>query len=50
VVFTPHIGSATREASQRMAKRCLSNIEFAERGEYEKMDLVARPGPAFANL
>jgi phosphoglycerate dehydrogenase-like enzyme len=47
VIFTPHIGSTTSEASLRMAKRCLSNIEFAGRGEYEKMDLVARPGPAY---
>jgi phosphoglycerate dehydrogenase-like enzyme len=44
MVFTPHIGSTTNEASRRMAERCLSNIEFAESGEYEKMDLVARPG------
>lgn len=43
VIFTPHIGSTTNEASRRMAKRCLDNIEFAERGEYEKMDLVAGP-------
>jgi len=43
VVITPHIGSTTSEANRRMAKRCLSNIEFAERGEYEKMDIVACP-------
>jgi phosphoglycerate dehydrogenase-like enzyme len=43
VIFTPHIGSATSEASQRMAKRCLSNIEFAEKGEYGKMDIVVCP-------
>jgi phosphoglycerate dehydrogenase-like enzyme len=47
VIFTPHIGSTTSGASQRMAERCLRNIEFAERGEYEKMDLVARPGLVF---
>jgi phosphoglycerate dehydrogenase-like enzyme len=46
VVFTPHIGSTTSEASRRMAERCLCNIEFAERGESEKMDLVARPKQA----
>ena len=43
VILTPHIGSTTSEASRRMAKRCLSNIEFAERGEYGKMDIVACP-------
>jgi phosphoglycerate dehydrogenase-like enzyme len=43
VVFTPHIGSMTSEASRRIAERCLCNIEFAERGEYGKMDIVACP-------
>ena len=43
VVLTPHTGSTTREATRRMAKRCLSNIEFAEKEEYEKMDVVVRP-------
>jgi phosphoglycerate dehydrogenase-like enzyme len=43
VIFTPHIGSSTNEANRRMAERCLRNIEFALKGEYEKMDLVAGP-------
>ncbi len=43
VVFTPHIGSTTSEASRRIAEKCLQNIRFAENGEYEKMDLVACP-------
>jgi phosphoglycerate dehydrogenase-like enzyme len=43
VILTPHIGSTTREANQRMAARCLRNINFAENGEYVKMDLVAGP-------
>jgi len=47
VILTPHIGSTTSEASRRMAKRCLHNIESAERSEFEKMDLVAGPEPAF---
>jgi phosphoglycerate dehydrogenase-like enzyme len=43
VIFTPHIGSATKEANHRMAERCLRNIEFVQKGKYEKMDLVAGP-------
>jgi phosphoglycerate dehydrogenase-like enzyme len=50
VILTPHIGSTTNEASQGMAKRCLSNIEFAEKGEYEKMDIVAGPGKDLKNV
>ena len=43
VIFTPHIGSTTSEASRRSAEKCLQNIRFAENGEYEKMDIVAGP-------
>jgi phosphoglycerate dehydrogenase-like enzyme len=43
VIFTPHIGSTTSEANRRMAERCLKNIKYADRGDYEKMDLVAGP-------
>jgi len=43
VILTPHAGTTTREASRRMAERCLENIRFAERKEYSKMDLVAGP-------
>lgn len=43
VIITPHIGSSTSEANQRMAERCLKNIEFAEGGEYDKMDIVVGP-------
>ena len=43
VVFTPHIGSTTSEASRRIAEKCLQNIRFAESGKYEKMDIVACP-------
>jgi phosphoglycerate dehydrogenase-like enzyme len=43
IIFSPHIGSSTNEANRRMAERCLRNIKFALKGEYEKMDLVAGP-------
>lgn len=43
MIFTPHIGSTTNEACKRMASRCLQNIKFAEKGEYDKMDIVASP-------
>ncbi len=40
VVMTPHIGSSTQEACFRMAERALENIVLAERGEYDRMDLL----------
>jgi len=43
VILIPHIGSTTNEANRRMAERCLKNIEFAQKGDYAKMDLVAGP-------
>ena len=40
VIMTPHVASNTAEANQRMARRALRNIILAERGEFDKMDLV----------
>jgi phosphoglycerate dehydrogenase-like enzyme len=49
VILSPHIGTTTQDASCRIAKRCLSNIEFAEKGEYEKMDIIAHPDEFLSN-
>ena len=43
VIMTPHISSSTREACDRMASRALRNIQLAEAGKYEEMDLL-NPG------
>ena len=40
VVMTPHTGSSTREACDRMAKRALRNIQLAAAGNYAEMDLL----------
>jgi lactate dehydrogenase-like 2-hydroxyacid dehydrogenase len=40
VVLTPHTGSSTREACDRMAKRALYNIQLAAAGRYREMDLL----------
>lgn len=40
VIMTPHIGSSTREACDRMAMRALENIHLAEMGRLEEMDLL----------
>ena len=40
VIMTPHAGSSTQEANDRMAAACLKNIDQAIRGEYHKMDLI----------
>jgi phosphoglycerate dehydrogenase-like enzyme len=40
VIMTPHVASATQDACARMAARALRNIQLAERGAYEQMDLV----------
>jgi len=40
VVLTPHVGSNTPEANGGMARRALQNIEFGERGEFGRMDLL----------
>ena len=42
VILTPHVGSNTVESNRRMAERALQNIQFAEAGEFERMDLVNR--------
>jgi lactate dehydrogenase-like 2-hydroxyacid dehydrogenase len=42
VVLTPHVGSNTVESNRRMAERALQNIQFAQAGEYERMDLLNR--------
>jgi len=40
VIMTPHISSSTREACDRMASRALRNIQLAEAGQYDQMDLL----------
>ena len=40
VIMTPHISSSTREACDRMAGRALRNIQLAEAGKYDEMDLL----------
>jgi phosphoglycerate dehydrogenase-like enzyme len=42
VVLTPHVGSSTREACERMARRALQNIRLAEAGRFVEMDLLNR--------
>lgn len=42
VVLTPHVGSSTREACERMARRALQNIRLAEAGRFAEMDLLNR--------
>ena len=42
VIMTPHISSSTREACDRMAYRALRNIQLAEAGKYDEMDLLNR--------
>jgi lactate dehydrogenase-like 2-hydroxyacid dehydrogenase len=44
VIMTPHVGSATKEACERMAKQCLDNILYAEKKEFKKMNLLNNPG------
>ena len=41
VLLSPHVGSSTREACARVARRALRNIELARKGDYEAMDLVS---------
>jgi phosphoglycerate dehydrogenase-like enzyme len=38
-ILTPHIGSNTAEANRRIAERALANIQFAEVGKFDQMDL-----------
>lgn len=40
VVLTPHTGSSTREACERMASRALGNIQLAAAGRYAELDLL----------
>jgi lactate dehydrogenase-like 2-hydroxyacid dehydrogenase len=40
IIMTPHVGSSTKEACERMAKQCLDNIFYAENGEFDKMNLL----------
>ena len=42
VIMTPHVGSSTREACERMARCALQNIRLAEAGRFEEMDLLNR--------
>ncbi len=42
VVLTPHVGSNTVESNRRMAERALMNIQFAEAGRFDRMDVVNR--------
>lgn len=40
VIMTPHVGSATNEACERMAARALENIVLAVKGRVGEMDLL----------
>ena len=40
IIMLPHLGSSTKEACDEMAARCLKNIYYAEKNEYERMDLL----------
>ena len=40
VLLTPHIGSSTAEACERMARRALANIKACFEKKYEQMDIV----------
>lgn len=40
VLMTPHIGSSTHQACERMAERALRNILFARQGRFDEMDLL----------
>jgi lactate dehydrogenase-like 2-hydroxyacid dehydrogenase len=40
IILTPHIGSSTVEACQRMAKRCLFNIKAAFEKRYDELDII----------
>jgi phosphoglycerate dehydrogenase-like enzyme len=39
-ILTPHIGSNTAEANQRIAERALANIRFARAGQFDRVDLL----------
>lgn len=40
IIMTPHIGSSTHEACERMAKAALRNIELATHGKIKEMNLI----------
>ena len=40
VILTPHVGSSTQEACDRMAAEALRNIRLACAGKYEEMNLL----------
>jgi lactate dehydrogenase-like 2-hydroxyacid dehydrogenase len=40
VVMLPHLGSSTKEACDKMAFRCLENLNYAENHNLHKMDLL----------
>lgn len=40
VIMTPHVGSTTQEACDRMATQALQNIRLAEAGRYEEMNVL----------
>jgi len=40
VLMTPHVGSSTREACDRMAERTLKNIQLAEASRFGEMDVL----------
>ncbi len=42
VIMTPHVGSSTVEACERMARRSLENILLAVAGRFGEMDLLNR--------
>ena len=42
VILLPHVGSHTAEANARMAARALRNIQLAEAGDLDSMDLLNR--------
>ena len=42
VIMTPHIGSSTQEACDRMARSALRNIQLAVTGKYAEMSLLNR--------
>ena len=40
VIMTPHIGSSTSEACNRMAESCLKNISLANSGKFDLMNII----------
>jgi len=40
VLLTPHVGSSTLQACQRMATSCLENVKAAYDKEYDKLDIL----------